>query len=249
MPKSRFVRVNKPKLLVIKETQWVEPPLLVQSKVATFRHPIRIIMQQFCKPLNNWFMWLYSRDTWHVQQRRIIKTPVSDNRDMFFFCQISWRWEIETEVALEKRLLPLPSAQVTGAWSCHFHSLHHLLFSSAHNSFLPSLLWSSLMLYGFVSQSSDGFCNLYVCEFCAVVMNNNQPVQFWLLNWLAVSCWVYVTISPVLAKVWYFDSLKLFFKKSSPPCLYWQGGVNTETGIKETASQLCINIIQLCQHS
>lgn len=47
------------------------------------------------------FMWLHSRDAWHVQRRRadfciffkriylisfvLIKTPVSDNRDMFFF--------------------------------------------------------------------------------------------------------------------------------------------------------------------
>lgn len=77
----------------------------------------------------------------------VVKSPVIDDRDMFSPAnQFKRRWRMETEVGGKKQLISLRSARVMGAWSCHFHSLCYLLFSSAHNSIHTSLLRSSVML-------------------------------------------------------------------------------------------------------
>lgn len=77
----------------------------------------------------------------------VVKSPVIDDRDMFSPAnQFKKKWRMETEVAVKTQLISLPSARVTGAWSCHFHSLHYLLFPSVHNSIHSSLLWSTLIL-------------------------------------------------------------------------------------------------------
>lgn len=144
-------------------------------------------------------MWLHSKEgclTCSLEESKllqyfylisfvVVKTPVSDDRDMFSPAdQFKRRWRIETEVAREKHLICLPSARVTGAWSCHFHSLHRLLFSSTHNSIHTSLLWSTLMLdlcphlqtvfviHKYVSPA------LHTCLW--IIISQFNPIQLWL---------------------------------------------------------------------
>lgn len=102
----------------------------------------------------------------------VVKSPVIDDGDMFSPAnQFKRRWRMETEVAGEKQLISLPSARVTGAWSCHFHSLRYLLFSSVHNSIHTSLLRSTLMLDLCPDLQTVLKFILYACDSCAAILS------------------------------------------------------------------------------